>query len=73
MAVPNELFGLKYVEQNDVPLYHDDVKLYEVCDEKNDEKLVAVFVHDNYVWHFKSGGAWMSEYRSQTKNLSEEN
>jgi peptidyl-dipeptidase Dcp len=72
MAVSNKLFGLKYVERNDVPLYHADVKLYEVREEKQDDKLVAVFIHDNYARQFKSGGAWMSEYRSQTKNLSED-
>ncbi|KAL3918883.1 MAG: hypothetical protein SGILL_004033 [Bacillariaceae sp.] len=72
MAVSNKLFGLKYVERDDVPMYHEDVKLYEVRDEKKDDKLVAVFVHDNYARQFKSGGAWMSEYRSQTRNLSED-
>ncbi|KAL3914697.1 MAG: hypothetical protein SGILL_005998 [Bacillariaceae sp.] len=71
MAVSNKLFGLKYVERDDVATYNEDVKVYEVRDEKKDDKLVAVFVHDNYARPFKSGGAWMSEYRSQTRNVND--
>ncbi|KAG7347989.1 peptidyl-dipeptidase dcp [Nitzschia inconspicua] len=73
MAVSNKLFGLKYVERDDVVSYNEDVKTYEVRDERNDDKLVAVFIHDNYARPFKSGGAWMSEYRSQSKNFLDEN
>jgi peptidyl-dipeptidase Dcp len=32
-----------------------------------EDRLVAVFIHDNYARQFKSSGAWMSEYRGQTK------
>ena len=71
MAVSNRLFGLKYVERKDIVSYNEDVKTYEVRDERNDDKLVAVFIHDNFARPFKSGGAWMSEYRSQTRNLSD--
>jgi len=72
MAVSNKLFGLKYVERDDIPTYHESVKAYEVRNEREGDKLVAIFLHDNYARQFKSGGAWMSEFRSQTKNLSEE-
>jgi len=72
MAVSNKLFGLKYVERDDIPTYHESVKAYEVRNERENDKLVAIFLHDNYARQFKSGGAWMSEFRSQTKNLSEE-
>ena len=65
--VSNKLFGLKYISRPDIETYHEDVNTYEVRDK--DDKLVAVFLHDNYARPFKSGGAWMSEYRSQTKNL----
>jgi peptidyl-dipeptidase Dcp len=73
MAVSNKLFGLKYVERDDIVSYHEDVKTYEVRNEKENDQLVAIFIHDNYARQFKSGGAWMSEYRSQTKNLSHDN
>jgi len=73
MAVSNKLFGLKYILRDDIVTYHESVKAYEVRNERDGNKLVAIFLHDNYARQFKSGGAWMSEFRSQTKNLSEEN
>lgn len=72
MAVSNKLFGLKYVLRDDIKTYHESVKAYEVRNERDGDKLVAIFLHDNYARPFKSGGAWMSEFRSQTKNLPEE-
>ena len=61
-----KLYGLTYHELPDVTLYHPDAKLYEV---KEGDKLIALFIHDNYARQYKSSGAWMSEYRGQTKNL----
>lgn len=72
MAVSNKLFGLKYILRDDIVTYHESVKAYEVRNERDGDKLVAIFLHDNYARQFKSGGAWMSEFRSQTKNLSDE-
>lgn len=71
MAVSNKLFGLKYVKRDDIASYHPDVNTYEVHETAPDgsDKLVAIFIHDNYARKFKSSGAWMSEYRGQTKNL----
>lgn len=66
MAVSNNLFGLNYIKRPDIVAYHPDVDVYEV---RKEDKLVAIFIHDNYARPFKSSGAWMSEYRSQTKNL----
>jgi peptidyl-dipeptidase Dcp len=70
--VSNKLYGLKYVKRDDVEAYHPDVNVYEVRRNKigSDEyDLVAIFLHDNYARAHKSSGAWMSEYRSQKKNL----
>jgi peptidyl-dipeptidase Dcp len=69
-AVSGNLFGLKYVPRPDITTYHPDVDAYEVR-RKKDDKLVSIFLHDNFARQFKSSGAWMSEYRSQTKNLKE--
>ncbi len=68
-AVSGKLFGLDYVLRSDIPTYHPDVELYEVR-QKSSNDLVALFVHDNFLRPFKQSGAWMSEYRSQTKNLN---
>ena len=67
-AVSGNLFGLKYIPRPDIQTYHPDVDTYEVRS-KADDKLVSIFLHDNFSRGFKSSGAWMSEYRSQTKNL----
>ncbi|KAL7508667.1 hypothetical protein ACHAXN_005743 [Cyclotella atomus] len=69
--VSNKLYGLKYVKRPDIVAYHPDVNVYEVRHDTADgeEELVAIFLHDNYARPYKSSGAWMSEYRTQTKNL----
>jgi peptidyl-dipeptidase Dcp len=73
--VSNKLFGLKYLKRDDVIVYHPDVNVYEVrrnkagSDDNDDDELVAIFLHDNYARAHKSSGAWMSEYRTQKKNL----
>ena len=66
-AVSGKLFGLKYIPRPDLDTYHPDVDAYEV--RNKEDKLVCIFLHDNFARRDKSGGAWMSEYRSQTKNL----
>lgn len=70
-AVSNNLYGLKYIERTDVDKYHPDVKFYEVREELEDgtDKLTAVFIADNFARKHKNSGAWMSEYRTQTRNL----
>ena len=71
MAVSNKLYGLKYVKRTDIDSYHPDVDTYEVyqTEEDGSESLKSIFIHDNFARKFKSSGAWMSEYRGQTKNL----
>ena len=75
--VSNKLYGLKYVKRPDIVAYHPDVNVYEVRRSKKDamsddeeDELVAIFLHDNYARPYKSSGAWMSELRSQKKNLA---
>lgn len=68
--VSNKLYGLKYVERPDIQAYHSDVKVYEVRNERDGDKLVAIFLVDNFARPYKRSGAWMSEYRGQSKNLA---
>jgi peptidyl-dipeptidase Dcp len=71
--VSNKLYGLKYVKRDDIVAYHPDVNVYEVRktkDKSGEDELIAIFLHDNYARPYKSSGAWMSEYRTQTKNLA---
>eukprot|EP00605_Chrysophyceae_sp_TOSAG23-4_P002162 GSChrysophyteH1.ASY1.ANO1.2390.1 assembled CDS len=71
MAVSNKLYGLKYTHRPDLQSYHPDVQVYEVHQQLpgGEEKLQAIFLHDNYARPMKASGAWMSELRSQSKNL----
>ncbi|HWI82629.1 M3 family metallopeptidase [Ramlibacter sp.] len=62
--VAGRLFGLKFIEQPDPPLYHPDVRLWEV--RGRDDALVGLFLGDNYARPTKRSGAWMSVYRSQS-------
>ena len=61
----HRLFGIRFVERADIPLYHSDVRAYEVHD--RDDRIIAVFLSDNFARPTKRGGAWMSAYRWQSR------
>lgn len=63
--VATKLWGLQFKELNDIPVYHPDVKAYQVMD-KNGEHI-AVFYTDYYPRESKRGGAWMSNFSQQYK------
>ncbi len=58
------LFGLTFVEQHGLSLYHPDVRLWEV--RGRDNALVGIFMGDNFARPSKRSGAWMSVFRSQS-------
>ena len=65
----HELFGLTFALLPDVAGYHPDVQVYRVTEGSGaDEKLVGVFLHDNFARVGKQSGAWMSELRGQARN-----
>ena len=57
------LFGLRFIECRDCPLYHPDVRAYEVRDAS--DRPIGLFLHDNFARPGKHSGAWMSSYREQ--------
>ncbi|MGZ3787531.1 MAG: M3 family metallopeptidase [Bacteriovorax sp.] len=61
--VANRLYGLSFKLRTDIPVYHPDVKTYEVLDEAN--KHVAVFYADFHPRAGKRNGAWMTSFRGQ--------
>lgn len=67
----SQLFGLRFKERPDIVSYHPDVKTYEVheTDADGKDKLVAIFLHDNYARPHKRSGAWMSHYRPQSPGV----
>ncbi len=60
------LFGLRFTHRADLPVYHPDVKAYEV--HNADGSLVGVFLQDNFARASKRSGAWMSSLRWQSAN-----
>lgn len=60
--VANRLYGLEFSERNDIPLYHPDVKTWEV---KRDNKHVGILMIDYHPRASKRGGAWCSGMRPQ--------
>lgn len=60
--VANRLYGLEFTERNDIPLYHPDVKTWEV---KRDNNHVGILMIDYHPRASKRGGAWCSGMRSQ--------
>ncbi|MBL8362336.1 MAG: M3 family metallopeptidase [Rubrivivax sp.] len=61
------LFGLTFRARADIPVYHPDVKAYEVYDAR--QALVGIFLQDNFARPTKRSGAWMSNLRWQHRNL----
>ena len=64
-GLANRLYGITFKENKDIPVYHPDVKAYEVYDK--DGSFLAVFYADFHPRKGKQGGAWMTEYQGQWK------
>src|SRR5205823_10097010 len=69
--VAGQLFGFKFapVAEGSVPVYQPDVRVWEVQDEGG--KHVGFWYFDPYARPGKNSGAWMNEYRSQSRLLGE--
>ena len=59
----NRVYGLTFKERKDIPVYHPDVKVFEVFD--RDGRPLALFYSDYFRRPTKRGGAWMSEFAKQ--------
>jgi len=59
------LFGIRMVRNDAIPVYHPDVVAYEVHDA---DRLIGIFLHDNFARQTKRSGAWMSALRWQCRN-----
>lgn len=63
--VAGKLWGITFTPRDDLPVYHPDVKAYEVRD--RDGSHLALFYVDFFTRDNKQGGAWMGTYRDQWK------
>lgn len=64
-----KLYGIHFVERNDIPKYNPDIRIFEVFDEDN--TALGLFIGDYYARDSKRGGAWMTDYVYQSKLLGE--
>lgn len=62
-GLANRLYGITFHECPDIPVYHPDVKAYEVFD--RDGSYLAVFYADFHPRRGKQDGAWMTSYQGQ--------
>lgn len=60
----NQLFGITFVERFDIPVYHPDVRVWEIFD--HDGVGLALFYGDFFARDSKSGGAWMGNFVEQS-------
>lgn len=60
----NQLFGIKFIERFDIPVYHPDVRVWEIFD--HDGVGLALFYGDFFARDSKSGGAWMGNFVEQS-------
>ena len=61
--VAKSLYGLTFQQRFDIPVYHEDVKTYDVLDEN--QKHISVFYADFHPRAGKRNGAWMTSFRGQ--------
>lgn len=62
--VTEKLYGLKFEQLNDVPVYHEDVTAWKVTEK--DGREIGVLLMDMHPRATKNGGAWMTSYRPQS-------
>lgn len=63
----SQLFGIRFVERFDLPVYHPDVRVWEIFDA--DGEGMALFYGDFFARESKSGGAWMDNFVPQSTLL----
>ncbi|WP_347374274.1 M3 family metallopeptidase [Aequorivita sp. Q41] len=61
----NKLYGITFKQRTDLPTYHEDVKVYELFEE--DGTQLGLFYTDYFARPSKRGGAWMSNFVTQSK------
>ncbi len=65
----NKLYGIEFRERTDLPVYHPDVRVFDVFDK--DGTQFAIYYADFFKRDTKRGGAWMSSYVDQSHLLHE--
>ena len=64
MDVASQLFGIAFRENPDLPVYHQDVRVFEVLSAETSDVMGVIYI-DYYARDSKRGGAWMSSFQVQ--------
>lgn len=59
-----KLYGITFAERHDLPVYHPDVRVFEVRD--TDGSVLGIFLGDYFARESKRGGAWMNNFVNQS-------
>lgn len=65
----NKLYGIEFRERKDLPIYHPDVRVFDVLD--GDGKQIGLYYADFFKRDSKRGGAWMSSFVDQSRLLND--
>ncbi len=63
LGLATKLYGLRFVRNTAIPVYHPEVKTFEVYDD--DDSFLSILYLDYHPRPGKNGGAWMTSYRDQ--------
>lgn len=66
LGLATRLYGYTFKENKDLPVYHPDVKVFEVYEDNG--QLLGLLYADFYYRAGKAPGAWMTEFRGETKD-----
>lgn len=69
-TLADSLYGLKFTQNSAIPVYHPDVKVFEVNDSQG--KFLSLLYVDYFPRESKRGGAWMTSFREQSVRDGEE-
>jgi len=65
----NRFYGVSFKERKDLPVYHPDVRVFEVLD--GDDSSIGLFYFDPFARTGKRGGAWMTSFVDQSELLNQ--
>jgi peptidyl-dipeptidase Dcp len=63
LGLASALYGIRFILNNTIPVYHPEVKTFEVYD--HDNTFLSILYIDYHLRPGKNGGAWMTSYRDQ--------
>ncbi len=64
-SVASKLYGIQFIEREDIPKYHEDARVFEV--KEADGSHIGIFYTDYFPRASKRGGAWMNSFKKQSR------